>query len=85
MSLGSHASDVPDPAPSPPVWRPGRARRIGEVELTEEGREAREAAMVAPVAFARDLLKGLNEEEQQALVGLFSKIAERINLERRTA
>lgn len=65
--------------------RSGDDRRVVEVELTDEGREAHKAAMQAPVAFARDLLKGLNEEEQQALVGLFSKIAARIETEKRTA
>ncbi len=65
--------------------RSGDDRRVVEVELTEEGREAREASMEGPVEFARDLLKGLNDEEQRALVGLFSKIADRIGSEKRTA
>lgn len=57
-------------------------RRVVQVELTEQGREAHEAAMAGPTSFARDLLKGLNAEEQEALLGLFGKVAERIQTQK---
>lgn len=57
-------------------------RRIVQVVLTEEGKEMNEAAMEGPVAFSRDLLKGLTSEEQDALLTLFGKIADRIEKEK---
>ena len=65
--------------------RSNEDRRIVQVELTDEGREARDAAMEGPVAFARGLLKGLNAEEQDAMLALFRKVAERIELEKHPA
>jgi DNA-binding MarR family transcriptional regulator len=64
--------------------RSNEDRRVVQVELTEEGREARDAAMEGPVTFARDVLKGLNAEEQDALLALFGKISERIEVEKRS-
>ena len=65
--------------------RSSEDRRVVQVELTEQGRELHEEAMAAPVEFARGLLKGLNSEEQEALLGLFRKISERIKMEKRPA
>lgn len=58
-------------------------RRVVEVVLTDAGRALHEEAMAGPVEFARGLLKGLNGEEQDALAGLFRKIADRIEAEKR--
>jgi len=60
-------------------------RRVVQVELTEEGRALNEEAMAGPVEFARGMLKGLNAEEQDALLGLFRKISDRIQAEKRSA
>lgn len=60
-------------------------RRVVEVVLTEEGRALHEEAMAGPVEFARELLKGLNAEEQEDLLALFRKIAERIREQRQPA
>ena len=65
--------------------RSSEDRRVVQVELTEEGRELHEEAMAGPVEFSRGLLKGLNPAEQDALLGLFSKISERIQAEKKTA
>lgn len=58
-------------------------RRVVQVELTEEGRELNEEATSRQVAFANDLLKGLNAQEQEALLSLMGKVAERIESERK--
>ena len=50
-----------------------------------ESRARRDAAMEGPVAFARDVLKGLNSEEQDALLALFGKIVQRREEEKRSA
>ncbi len=63
--------------------RSSEDRRVVQVELTEQGRVLNEEAMAGPVEFARGLLKGLNAEEQDALIGLFRKIADRIKDEKR--
>jgi DNA-binding MarR family transcriptional regulator len=63
--------------------RSSEDRRVVQVELTDEGRELNEEAMAGPVEFSRGLLKGLNTAEQDALLGLFSKISERIKTEKR--
>ena len=60
-------------------------RRVVQVELTEEGRELHEEAMEAPVEFSRQMLKSLNAEEQESLLGLFGKISERIKKEKKAA
>lgn len=58
-------------------------RRVVQVVLTDEGREAHEAAMEGPAAFAKRVLKGLNAEEQEALATLMKKVAERIEAEKK--
>ena len=65
--------------------RSSEDRRVVQVELTEQGRELNEEAMAGPVEFARGMLKGLNAEEQDALVTLFGKISERIRKEKAAA
>ncbi len=60
-------------------------RRVVQVVLTDEGRELHEEAMAGPVEFSRGLLKGLNAEEQDALLGLFRKISDRITTEKKAA
>ncbi|MBI3565261.1 MAG: MarR family transcriptional regulator [Elusimicrobia bacterium] len=60
-------------------------RRVVEVVLTDAGRALHAEAMAGPVEFARGLLKGLNGDEQDALAGLFRKIADRIESEKRAA
>src|SRR5437667_6156973 len=50
--------------------RSNEDRRIVQVELTQEGRQLHEAAMQGRVESARDLLKSLSAEEQEALVSL---------------
>jgi DNA-binding MarR family transcriptional regulator len=63
--------------------RSSEDRRVVQVELTEQGRELHEETMEGPVEFSRGLLKGLNAEEQDALVSLFVKISERIKTEKK--
>ncbi len=65
--------------------RSAEDRRVVQVELTEEGRDLNEAATARQVEFARGLLKGLNAEEQDALVVLMNKVAARIAAEKKTA
>lgn len=65
--------------------RSSEDRRVVQVELTEQGRELNEEAMAGPVEFARGMLKGLNADEQDALVSLFGKISERIKKEKAAA
>ena len=65
--------------------RSSEDRRVVQVELTEQGRALNEEAMAGPLEFSRGLLKGLNGEEQEALVGLFRKISDRIKQEKRAA
>lgn len=60
-------------------------RRVVQVEFTDEGRDLNEAATARQVDFARDLLKGLNAEEQDALVALMNKVAARIAAEKKPA
>lgn len=60
-------------------------RRVVEVVLTEAGRALHEEAMAGPVEFARGLLKSLDATEQDALLVLFRKIAERIEAEKAAA
>lgn len=60
-------------------------RRVVQVELTEEGRELQQASSEGRLGFARDLLKTLSAEEQEALLALFGKIAERIRKEKAAA
>ncbi|MBI2787744.1 MAG: MarR family transcriptional regulator [Elusimicrobia bacterium] len=62
--------------------RSSEDRRVVQVELTEQGRELNEEAMAGPVEFARGMLKGLNADEQDALVSLFGKISELIKKEK---
>lgn len=63
--------------------RSSEDRRVVGVVLTDAGRALHERAMAGPVEFTRGLLKGLTAEEQDALSGLFRKIAERIESESR--
>ena len=65
--------------------RSSEDRRVVQVVLTEEGRELNEEAMAGPVEFSRGLLKGLNAEEQEDLLGLFRKISDRIQAEKKAA
>lgn len=58
-------------------------RRVVQVELTEQGKALSEEVMQGPVEFARGLLRGLNAEEQEALLALFRKIAGRIEAEKK--
>jgi MarR family 2-MHQ and catechol resistance regulon transcriptional repressor len=62
--------------------RSSEDRRVVQVELTDQGKALNEQAMEGPVEFARGLLKGLNAEEQEALLSLFRKIAGRIESEK---
>ena len=64
--------------------RSSEDRRVVQVELTDEGRELNEESMAGPVEFSRGLLKGLNAEEQDSLVTLFSKISDRIKSEKKS-
>ena len=63
--------------------RSSEDRRVVQVELTEHGKTLNEEAMQGPVEFSRGLLKGLNADEQDALIGLFRKISDRITTEKR--
>lgn len=49
-------------------------RRIVEVELTEEGRALREAALEGRVGVVREMLKTLSAEEQKTLLQLLDKL-----------
>lgn len=60
-------------------------RRVVQVVLTEEGRAVHAETMAAPVEFARGLLKGLNAEEQESMLALLRKTAERLEAEKRAA
>ena len=53
-------------------------RRVVKVELTDEGRELHTSVMESQVRFAREMLKTLSAEEQDALLALFGKISDRI-------
>lgn len=57
--------------------RSAEDRRIVEVELTEEGKELSQAALEGRISFARDLLKALSAEEQDALLASLGKLAEK--------
>lgn len=50
-------------------------RRVVQVELTEEGRAAHEAALAGRVDYAQRLLETLEPHEQATLVALFGKLA----------
>lgn len=63
----------------------GEDRRVVQVELTDEGRELHESVVDSQVQFARGLLKTLSSDEQDALLALFGKIAERIKTEKTRA
>ena len=58
-------------------------RRIVRVELTETGRVSYEQALEVRLGMVRGMLGALNREEQELLVGLFRKIADRIQRERK--
>lgn len=53
-------------------------RRVVQVELTPQGRELHEAAVDSQVRAARGMLQALSAAEQEELLALFGKIAERI-------
>lgn len=53
-------------------------RRVVEVELTDEGKELSQAALEGRIAFAKDLLKTLSAEEQDALLATLGKLAEKV-------
>ena len=63
--------------------RSSQDRRVVEVELTDEGRQVHAVALQSRLEFARDLLTGLNSQEQEALLTLFGKISQRIKPEPR--
>lgn len=63
--------------------RSSEDRRQVQVELTEQGRELNEACCQDRVGLAKDMLRGLSAEEQDALLTLFGKISERIKSERK--
>ncbi len=65
--------------------RSSEDRRVVQVELTDQGMTLNEKALEGPVDFARGLLKGLNAEEQEALVSLLGKASQRIEAEKKTA
>jgi DNA-binding MarR family transcriptional regulator len=58
-------------------------RRIVRVQLTATGRENYEQALEVRLGMVRGMLGALNKEEQELLVSLFRKIAERIQRERK--
>jgi DNA-binding MarR family transcriptional regulator len=55
--------------------RSSEDRRVVEVELTEEGRALREAALEGRVGLVRDGLQALSAEEQTTLVALLGKLS----------
>lgn len=65
--------------------RSNQDRRVVQVELTEEGKQLNEAALEGRVDFAQGVLKALSAAEQEALIGLFGKISERIKAEKKRA
>ncbi len=58
-------------------------RRVVQVELTEQGRAAHEKTMEGPIETAREMLKGLNSEEQETLLALMRKISDRLESEKK--
>jgi len=50
-------------------------RRVVQVELTEQGHALHQAALSGRIALARDLLRGLDSDEQRQLVELLGKAA----------
>jgi DNA-binding MarR family transcriptional regulator len=58
-------------------------RRIVRVQLTAMGRENYEQALEVRLGMVRGMLGALNKEEQELLVSLFRKIADRIQRERK--
>jgi DNA-binding MarR family transcriptional regulator len=58
--------------------RSAEDRRVVKVELTDEGRELHTSVMESQVQYARGLLKSLSAAEQDELLALFGKIADRI-------
>lgn len=58
--------------------RSGDDRRTVQVELTDEGREAHQTALKAPLELARGLLAGLDSREQETLLELMDKAARRL-------
>lgn len=57
--------------------RSAEDRRVVEVALTEEGKELSQAALEGRINFARDLLKTLSPQEQDALLASLGKLAEK--------
>lgn len=57
--------------------RSAEDRRVVEVALTDEGKELSHAALEGRVSFAKDLLKTLSAEEQDALLATLGKLAEK--------
>jgi len=60
-------------------------RRTVRVELTLTGQENYEQALEVRVGMVRGMLGALNKEEQELLVSLFRKIADRIERERKAS
>jgi DNA-binding MarR family transcriptional regulator len=60
-------------------------RRVVKVELTDEGRELHTSVVESQVQFARGVLKTLSPAEQDELLSLFGKIADRIKAEKKAA
>jgi MarR family 2-MHQ and catechol resistance regulon transcriptional repressor len=59
-------------------------RRVVRVELTAEGRKVFQQVLDAHLRMVRGMLSSLNQEEQDTLISLFRKIAERIESEKKT-
>jgi DNA-binding MarR family transcriptional regulator len=58
-------------------------RRVVRVELTTEGRKVYQQVLETHMRMVRGMLSSLNKNEQETLVSLFRKIAERIENEKK--
>ncbi len=58
-------------------------RRVVRVELTHEGRKMYQEALEVRLRMVRGMLGSLNNKEQDSLIGLFRKIVDRIESERK--
>jgi DNA-binding MarR family transcriptional regulator len=61
--------------------RAANDRRVVQVELTDEGKKLHQAAVDARVGVAKDMLAALTPAEQDQLVALLGKAAERLEEE----
>jgi len=62
--------------------RSEKDRRVVWVELMPEGRQIYEQVTEVHLSMVRGMLNSLNKEEQDMLIGLFRKIALRIEREK---